>query len=66
MINYKLVKITINALNFIEVIIDVIIRYYSLLDLIIINQKSLFISKFWLLLYYFLGIKQKFFTTFYL
>ena len=43
-----------------------IVRYYGLSNLIVTNQKLLFISKFLLLLYYFLSIKQKLSTTFYL
>ena len=32
MIHYKLVKVTINALGFAKVIINVVIRYHNLLD----------------------------------
>ena len=41
MVYYKLVKITINASNFVKLIINIVIRYYSLLDSII-NQKFFF------------------------
>ena len=41
-----------------------IVKYHSLSDLIIINQELFFISKFWLLLFYFLGNKQKLSITF--
>ena len=54
---YKLVKIIINILGLAKIIINIIIKYYSLSNLIITNQKFLFILKFWLLLYYFLSIK---------
>ena len=37
MIYYKLVKITINTLDFAKIIIDKLIRHYSLLDLIVTN-----------------------------
>ena len=57
-------KITINASGIVKVIIDIMIRYHSLLDFIITNQGSLFTSKFWSLLCYFSGIKQKLFTNF--
>ena len=43
-----------------------VVRHHNLLDLIITNQKLLFILKFWSLLCYFLGIKQKLSTVFYL
>ena len=39
-------------------------RHHGLPDSIIINRRSLFTSKFWSLLYYFLGIKQKLFIAF--
>ena len=57
MIHYISIKITINALGFIEAIIDMVMRHYGLPDSIVTNWESLFNSKFWLLLYYFLGIK---------
>ena len=65
MVYYKLFKITMNTLGLAKVIIDVVMRYHSLPDSIVTNQKSLFTLKFLLLLYYFFGIKQKFSTTFY-
>ena len=64
MVHYKPVKVTIDAPGFIEVIIDVVVRYHGLADSIITDQKSLFTSKFWLLLCYFLGIKHRLFTAF--
>ena len=59
MVHYKPVKITINAPSLTEVIIDIVIRDHGLPDSIITDWGSLFISKFWLLLCYFLGIKRK-------
>ena len=50
-------KTIIDVLNLIEVIIDVIVRYHDLSNFIIIDQSSLFMSKFWSSLYYFLEIK---------
>ena len=64
MVYYKLVKVTINALGLAEVIIDVVVRHYELPDLIVTDQWLLLTSKFWSLLCYFLGIKQRLFITF--
>ena len=57
MVHYKPVKITINALGLVEVIIDVVVRYHGLLDLILTDRGSLFTSKFWSSLCYFFSIK---------
>ena len=64
MVHYKLVKITFDAPELAEVIIDVVIRHHALPDLIVTNQSSLFISKSWLSLCYFLGIKRRLFIAF--
>ena len=56
---YKSVKITINAPNLAEVIIDVMVRHHGLPNSIITDQSFLFTSKFRFLLYYFLEIKRK-------
>ena len=45
-VHYEQVKVTIDAPGLAEVIIDVIVRHYNLLDSIITNQGSLFTSKF--------------------
>ena len=66
MIHYKLIKAIINTISLVEVIINVIIRYYSLSDLIVTNRELLFTSKFWSSLYYFLSIKQNLSTIFHL
>ena len=66
MINYKLVKVTIDALGLAEVIIDMIVRYHGLQNSIIINCGSLFTLKFWSFLYYFVGITRRPSTTLYL
>ena len=66
MVNYKPVKITIDAPGLANVIIDIMIWHHGLLDSIITDWGSLFTLKFWFLLYYFLGIKKKLSTTFYL
>ena len=46
-----------NILNYIKVIINIVVRYYSLFNLIITNQMLFFILKFWLLLCYVFDIK---------
>lgn len=60
MVYYKLVKVTINTFELAEVIIYMALRQHKLPDAIIIDWGLLFISKFWLLLYYFLEIKKDF------
>ncbi len=64
-VHYKPVKVIINAPGLAEVIIDVVVYYHRVLELIVIDQGSLFTSKFWSMLCYFLEIKKKLFTTFY-
>ena len=59
MVHYKPVKITIDAPDLAKVIIDVVIRHHGLPDSIITDRGSLFTSKFWSLLCYFLDIKRK-------
>ena len=65
MIHYEPVKVTINTPGLAEVIINIVVRHHGLPDSIIIYRGSLFISKFWSLLCYFLGIKRKLSTAFY-
>ena len=65
MVNYKPVKITIDAPGFAKVIIDVVVRHYGLLDSIITHWGFLFTSKFWSSLCYFLEIKRRLSTAFY-
>ena len=64
MVHYKPVKVTIDIPGLEEVIINVVVRHHSLPDSIVTDQGSLFTSKFWSLLCYFLGIKQRLFTAF--
>ena len=64
MVYYKLVKITINVLGLAKIIINVVMKHHGLLDSIVTNRISLFISKFWSLLYYFFSIKQRLSTIF--
>ena len=65
MVYYKLVKSTIDALGLVEVIINVVIWHHGLPDSIVTSKGFLFISKFWLLLCHFFGIKRRLSTTFY-
>ena len=64
MIQYKPVKITLDAPGLVKVIIDVVVRHHGLPDSIVTNRGSFFTSKFWSLLCYFLGIKQRLFIAF--
>ena len=64
-VHYEPVKITINAAGLSEDIIDVIVRHHSLPNSIVTDRGSLFTSKFWLSLCYFLGIKRRLSTAFY-
>ena len=59
MVYYEPVKITIDATGLAEVLIDVVVRYHGLPDSIITDWGSLFTSKFWSLLCYFLRIKRR-------
>ena len=65
MVHYEPVMVTINTPGLAEVIIDVIVRHHGLLDSIVTNRGSLFTSKFWSLLCYFLGIKRRLSIAFY-
>ena len=64
MIHYKPVKVTIDASGLAEVIFDVGVWHHGLLDSIVSNRSSLFTSKFWSSLCYFLGIKRRLSTAF--
>ena len=66
MVHYKLVKVTIDAPGLAEVIINKVVRHHGLPNSIITNRGLLFTSKFWSLLCYFLGIKQRLSTAFHL
>ncbi len=68
-IHYEPVKVTIDALGLAEVIINVVVRdfrYHGLPDSIVSDRGSVFTSKFWPSLCYFLGIKRKLSTAFHL
>ncbi len=64
-VHYVLVKVTIDAPGLAELIINMVVRHYKDPESIITDRGSLFTSKFWSSLYYFLGIKWKLSTTFY-
>ena len=64
LVHYKLVKIIIDAEKLAEVIINIVVWHYNFLNSIVTNKGSFFTSKFWLLLCYFLGIKQRLSTVF--
>ena len=66
MVHYEPVKVTIDALGLAKVIIDVVVWHHGLPDSIMTDRRLLFISKFWSLLYYFLGVKRRLLTAFYL
>lgn len=57
-------NITIDTTGLIKVLIDMLMQYYSFYDSIITIYYSVFTSRFWLLLWYFLTIKQKLSTAF--
>ena len=64
MVYYKPVKITVAAPRLAKVIIEVVIRMHGFPNSIVINQGSLFTSKFWSSLCYFFGIKRRLVTAF--
>ncbi len=59
------VKVTINVPDLAKVIINVVVRHHGIPESIVTDRGSLFTSKFWSSLYYFLGIKRKLSTAFY-
>ena len=65
MVHYEPVKVTIDAPGLAKVIINMIVWHHDLPDLIVSDRGSLFISKFWSSLCYFLGIKRHLSTAFY-
>ncbi len=64
MVHYVPVKITINVSGLAKVIIDVVVRHHGVPESIMTDRGSLFISKFWSSLCYFLGIERKLSTAF--
>ena len=64
MVHYEPVKVTIDTPGLAEVIIDVVVWHHGLPDSIVTDRSSLFISKFWSSLCYFLGVKWRLSTAF--
>lgn len=64
MVQYGGVKMTIDIQGLAKIIIDMVVKHYSLPNSIESDKNSLFISKFWSSLYYFLNIKRKLSTSF--
>ena len=64
MVPYKPVQTTIDAPGVAKVIIDVIVRHHGLPDSIVSNKGSVFTSKFWSFLCYFLRIKRRLSSAF--
>ncbi len=64
MVYYKPVKVTINTPALAEVIIKAVVRHHGLPDSIVSDRSSVFTSKFWSSLCYFLGIQQRLSITF--
>ena len=64
MVHYEPVKVTIDTPGLAEVIIDVVIWHHGLPNSIVTDRSSLFTSKFWSSLYYFLGVKRRLSTAF--
>ncbi len=66
MVHYEPVKVTTDAPGLAEVIIDMVVRHHGLPDSIVSDRRSVFNSKFWSSLCYFLGIKGRLLTAFHL
>ena len=64
MVHYEQVKILINVPRFVKVIIPVVVWHHGLPNFIVTDKGSLFTSKFWSSLCYFLGIKRRLSTAF--
>ena len=64
MVNYKPIKMTIDAPGLAEVIINIIAWHHRLLDSFVTNKNSVFTYKFWSSLCYFVGIKRRLSTAF--
>ena len=59
MVHYEAVVITIDAPGLADAILDILVRHHGLSDSIVSDRGSVFISKFWPSLCYFLGIKRR-------
>ncbi len=64
-VHYETDKVTINAPGLAKVIIEAVVWHHGLPDSIVSDQSSVFTSKFWSSLCFFLDIKRKLSTAFY-
>ena len=64
MVHYKPLQTTITALALAEVILNVVVQHHGLPDSIVSDRGSVFTSKFWSSLCYFLSIKRRLSTAF--
>ena len=64
MVHYEPVQTTITAPALAEVILNVVVRHHGLPDSIVSDRGSVFTSKFWSSLCYFLSIKRRLSTAF--
>lgn len=62
-VHYEPVKVTIDAPGLAGVILDVVVWHHGLLNSIVSDRGSIFTSKFWSSLCYFLGIKRRLSTA---
>ena len=65
MLQYIPITKKINAVKLIDLFFTKIVLKFSILDSIIINRESIFISAFWFKVYYNLYIKRRLSTAFY-
>ena len=65
MVHYEPVQMTVTIPALAKVIFNIVVRHHGLPDSIVSNRNSVFTSKFWSSLYYFLSIKQRLSITFY-
>ena len=65
MVYYKPIQTKITAPALAKIILNVIVWHHGLPDSIVSNRGSIFTSKFWSSLCYFLSIKRRLFTAFY-
>ena len=63
-VHYKPVRVTIDASRLVKVILDMVVWHHVLPDSSVSNRSSLFTSKFWSSLCYYLGTKWTLFTMF--
>ena len=64
MVHDERVKVNLDAPGLVKIIINIVVRHHSLSNSIVTNRRSFFTSKFWSLLCYFFGIKQKLLIAF--